>query len=334
MDEIKGKDGVGVNMKRHKLKDAVKDIFYFMGLSDLLLSFSRHGKYPKFLVLTYHRVCPHYEKDGYLGVPEDVFEQHMKFMRNNFKVVSMTDGLNALNSVNSGEIYAAINFDDGYMDNYLHAFPVLKKYKIPATVYLATDFIGGEHIFWWDRVYEIISSRSKDAEKNIPITESINSLLRTKSQGDIKKMIQDLEGPCFPDKRLRPVEMLGWKEIREMRSCGVDFGAHTKTHSNLCMLDDARALEELQGSKKQIEDAIGEEVTGFTYPFGILDQRVKGLVQSSGFKYARSTIKGFNDKDVDRFCLNSIGGGSLLKTSFLAARISVDSLRRRRTVDI
>ena len=310
-----------------RLKDLAKDIFYYSGLSRMLLSFSCYRRHPKFLILTYHKVCLPSSSDGYLGIPEDVFEQHVRFIKDNFKTVSMQDGLKALYEGDSSDIYATINFDDGYMDNYLHAYPALKKYKVPATVFLTTDFVGKEHIFWWDKVFKIISSSDTNDIDRTQAAERINFSLRTKSESEIQAVIQKLEERFQPQGKIEPVLMLGWKEIKEMKTNGIDFGAHTKTHRNLCMLNDDEVLEELIGSKKEIEEKIGEKIKGFSYPFGIFDERVKGLVRKAGFEYARSTLKGFNHKNVDRFLLASIGGGGLLKTSFLAARISVNSLK-------
>ena len=308
-----------------RLKDIAKDAFYYSGLSGRLLSFSRYCRRPRFLILTYHRVCGSSKKGGCLGIPEDVFEEHVKFIKDNFKTVSMEDGFKALYEGESGEIYATINFDDGYMDNYLHAYPVLKKYKMPATVYLTTDFIGKEDIFWWDRVFRIISSSYANEKEKAQAAEAINLSLREKPQHEIEAVIRKLEERFKPSGHIKPILMLGWKKIKEMKKSGIDFGAHTKTHKNLCMLGDDEALEELIGSKREIEKGLGEEVRYFSYPFGIFDERVKALVKKAGFKYARSTRKGFNHRDVDRFSLRSIGGGLVLKASFLAVRISVNS---------
>jgi len=327
VDEDQGEDGMALMTLNPRLKDLAKDIFYYSGLSRMLLSFSCYRRHPKLLILTYHKVCLPSRSDGYLGIPEDAFEQHVRFIKDNFKTVSMQDGLKALHEGDSSDIYATINFDDGYMDNYLYAYPVLKKYKVPATVFLTTDFVGKEHIFWWDKVFKIIpSSDTNDIDKT-QAAERINFSLRTKSESEIQAVIQKLEERFQPQGKIEPVLMLGWKEIKEMKTNGIDFGAHTKTHRNLCMLNDDEVLEELIGSKKEIEEKIGDEIKGFSYPFGIFDERVKGLVRKAGFEYARSTLKGFNHKNVDRFLLASIGGGGLLKTSFLAARISVNSLK-------
>lgn len=324
---------MGMITMNPRLKDAAKDLFYCSGLSGMLLSFSCHYKHPKFLILTYHRVSPPLPAEGYLGVPLDVFEKHARFIKDNFKTVSMEEGIDALYREDSMDIYATINFDDGYMDNYDYAFPILKKYGVPATVYLTTDFIGKSHLFWWERIFRVLSSSDTNGMDKLQAAEAINFSLRTKSDREIEAVIKKLEEYFKPSKEIAPIPMLGWKEIREMKDSGiVDFASHTKTHKNLCMLNDDEALEELIGSKKEMEKNLGGEVTGFSYPFGIFDERVKKLVEKAGFKYARTTLKGFNHKEVDRFLLTSIGCGSLLKTSFLAARISFNSLKSRRYV--
>ena len=245
------------------------------------------------------------------------------------------------------EMYTTINLDDGYMDNYLYAYPVLKKYNVPATIFLATDFIGEEHIFWWDKVFSIVSSFAPGPIKievgsenlsfdldGIPkrkqVSDYINSILVTKEDAIVSSLIEGMEEKYLISNKTGPAAMLGWRHINEMANNGpISFGAHTRTHRNLSLLKDDEVLDELAGSKKEIEKRIGREVKGFSYPFGVYDERVKRLVMEAGFKYARSTIKGLTQRDTDRFLLRSIGAGSIPKESFLAARISVNSFKEQ-----
>lgn len=322
---------MGVITLNSRLKDAAKDMFYYSGLSGMLLSFSSYLKHPKFLILMYHRVSMPSHNSEYLAVPADAFEQHIKFIRDNFRIVSMEDGLKALDEDTSRDIYAAINFDDGYMDNYLHGFPVLKKYGVPATIFLTTDFIGKEHLFWWDEVFKIISSSDTNGMDKLNAAECINFSLRAKPEHEIRAVIGKLKEHFRVSKDIDPIKMLEWEQIKEMAESGIDFGSHTKTHRDLSILSDKEVLEELTGSKREIEHGLGKEIGGFSYPFGTFDERVKSLSVKAGFRYARTTLKGFNHRDIDRFLLRCIGGASLLKTSFLAARISANSLKSGKT---
>jgi len=319
-----GKDKRSFYMRklRHASKDIVKNAFHYSGITGLLLKAMKFYRGPVFLALTYHRIYPSSSPYKYLGISQDVFESHMNFVSRNFKIVSMREGIDMLYGSAKKEIYVAVNLDDGYADNYYNAFPVLKKYKVPATIFLTTDFIGKSHAFWWDMVFDIVSSVKASWPENSMETDCINEMLRNKPEDEIESFIQDMAKSCGYKENYMSYPMLEWAEIKEMSNFGINFEAHTKTHKNLCLLRDREAMEELIGSRKAIEDGLGKEVVGFSYPFGMFDERIKGMVKEAGFKYARACIKGFNYKESDLFSLACIGAGSILKPSSLAARLS------------
>lgn len=84
------------------------------------------------LILNYHSINPNHK---YSTKPED-FDKQMKYLSDNFNVIR----LNEVYNKNSG-FYIVITLDDGFVDNYDYAFPVLKKYNLPATIFLVSDFI-------------------------------------------------------------------------------------------------------------------------------------------------------------------------------------------------
>jgi len=326
-------------------KDIFKDLLHYTGISKSLLWITRNSGHPVWLIFTYHRVSGVPGSDGYLAIPEHLFERHVSFIKNRFKVVSMLHGLEALKQDTSKNVYASINLDDGYMDNYLYAYPILKRYRVPATIFLATDFIGKGHVFWWDRVFNVISSEKVDnvalnlgservccnlngMRKRVILTNRINSFLRLKKDREREDFIRNLEKSHPLPKDSEPTVMLGWDEIRKMRCEYISFGAHTKTHRDLRSLKDEEVLEELRGSKKEIEKRLGIEIAGFSYPFGVFDERVKAFVEKTGFQYARTTMQGFNHSKTDRFSLRNITTeGADCKVSFLSARISARLLK-------
>jgi len=319
MDE--NKESLQMELKKPYFKNLANDIVYHSGMAGLLLQVAKFCRHPALLICTYHRVCPSSSDYQYLSVSRDVFESHIKFVKDNSKVVSMQEGVKGLYERNSREIYAAINLDDGYMDNYTNAFPVLKKYSVPATIFLTTDFIGKSHIFWWDKVFNIISSIKASRMESGVETDRIDRVLVNKREDEIESFIQNIGKRSEYKENHISCPMLGWAEIKKMSNFGINFEAHTKTHKNLCLLKDKEAMEELVGSKKAIEDGLGKEVIGFSYPFGIFDERIKGLAKEAGFKYARAAFKAFNYKESDPFLLSCIGAGAVLKPSFLAARL-------------
>ncbi len=327
---------------RFDFKNIAKDAFYYLGMPKAILRFLQASGHPRWFIFTYHRISRDWRGNDYIAIPRDVFEAHIKFIKNNFKTVSMFDGLKGLEKNDSKEIYATINLDDGYRDNYLYAYPILKKYNVPATIFLTTDFIGKTHRFWWDRVGDIIFSlKSKTVEIEMDskktyfnlngwkerktTSDIINRTLRDKNEKERERFIEDLEGR-FSVKRNGSSTMLDWDEVRKMHGRLVSFGAHTKTHPNLCLLKDEGVLKEVIESKKEIEKRLGVEVGEFLYPFGAFDERIRALVEQAGFKCARATSWGFNHKKTHRFLLNHVGADCFSNVRQFAARTSVKSM--------
>lgn len=95
-------------------------------------------------VLCYHSVndVPNDECDP---LPVRLFEEHLLHLKSNYDVISVDELVHGL--YGGGPLPkrpVAITFDDGYVDNYTLAFPLLLKHRLPATVYLATSFISGK----------------------------------------------------------------------------------------------------------------------------------------------------------------------------------------------
>ncbi|MBN1699400.1 MAG: polysaccharide deacetylase family protein [Spirochaetales bacterium] len=112
--------------------------FYF-------IFFRRRGR-----ILTYHRIND--DSNDFLSISPHAFERHMAYLSRRYTVVPLERMAASLADGASPETdTVAITFDDGYRDNYLYAFPVLRKYGFPATIFLVTSFVGTSHVFEWDR---------------------------------------------------------------------------------------------------------------------------------------------------------------------------------------
>lgn len=109
-------------------------------------------------ILTYHHVGIPSGKWRLNTVSSRSFDYQMNFMkRHGFQVISFDD---LVEGIKQGKEFArntvVLQFDDGYEDNYQYAFPILKKYGYPATVFLISDVIGKRPDFLtWDQVKEM-----------------------------------------------------------------------------------------------------------------------------------------------------------------------------------
>ncbi len=165
---------------------------------------------PKVIVLLYHNLV--YGRTGNV-YNRDIynFENDLKFIRQNFKVISFDD----LNDINNGDMTlendaVIITFDDGDLSIYPLAFPLLKKYNLKATFFIVSSYVGGVNYVSWDQLSEIASYSNPDAESIF----SIGSHTATHAElGDLS--LEDAELELYVSKQ----------QIEEELSVGVDFVA-------------------------------------------------------------------------------------------------------------
>jgi peptidoglycan/xylan/chitin deacetylase (PgdA/CDA1 family) len=131
-------------------------------------------------------------------------------------------------------------------------------------------------------------------------------------------------------------KLLKVQQIREMQIHGVEFGSHSATHSLLTNTTDALLRSEVSDSKHRLEDLLGVEVISFAYPYGGVDDRVRGAVAEAGYRLAFTAEPGTNLKDdllrQRRAEVNDATGVAdfLLKLRYgHGVRVTLGALRRR-----
>ncbi|MBW7886971.1 MAG: polysaccharide deacetylase family protein [Bacteroidetes bacterium] len=102
-----------------------------------------------FRILAYHRILPHdiAVTRGTLAVTEGQFELQLKyFLQKGWKAITLKQLYRDYILIGkSPKNVFCITFDDGYRDNYLYAFPILKKLNVPATIFLTAGYINSEN---------------------------------------------------------------------------------------------------------------------------------------------------------------------------------------------
>jgi peptidoglycan/xylan/chitin deacetylase (PgdA/CDA1 family) len=102
---------------------------------------------------------------------------------------------------------------------------------------------------------------------------------------------------------------MGWTEIRRVHQHGIEIGSHSATHSKLSELSPARIDEELELSKRAIEDALGSEIQSFSYPYGFpkhdrtFAARIRCQLKAYGYRNAVTTLLGTAGRGCDEFAL-------------------------------
>lgn len=297
------------------IRKAIANALYYSNLTG-------RGYAGKLLILTYHRVVTEKEKkDEYIQpgmfVTKDDFEMQIKYLMENFKIISFSEALDFWS--NGGwdwkEPYCIITFDDGWLDNYQYAFPILKNNKIPATIFLPTDFIGTDQWFWPDQLGYLLNQfnlsflagekkQIKDSllkqypglinlQKKNPY-EGINALIEKSkdlTREELDEFIRDLSWELnlqLPSKR----SILNWEEVEEMSHHQISFGSHSCSHRILTKLSESEARHEIEGSFEILQLKKINWVPIFAYPNGNYTDVIQNKVQTTGFKAAVTTQYG------------------------------------------
>ena len=282
---------------------------------------------PVWLIPMYHRVIEDRRDVPYaLGmcVTASEFDKQLSYFKKHFTVISLTEGIQRLTR---GEKLpprcVTITFDDGYQDNYTVALPLLVKHNIPATIFVVTGGMEEQQAFWWDRVIQAFTVTQK-ASLTLPALDDKpattlslnyfarhNSLLYTVQSLWRLPIAKAMEWVAYLERELsvahqKPVLRLTVQQIQKLTKHNVEIGAHTVSHPNLCLMDDADVLCEMTNAKQALQNILGNEVQGFAYPGGFEDERIMQLAERAGFMYAVGTVQGINAQP-QRFNLERLG---------------------------
>lgn len=273
----------------------------------------------KLQILIYHRVLEQVDALRPGEMTADLFDRQMQTVARYFNPLSLKDGLSQLETGTLPPRAVAITFDDGYKDNLTTATPILKKYDLHATVFVATGFVNGG-IMWNDAIVELI--RHCDDVLDLSLynlgclkTKSVSQKLST-----IKYLIQTLkycEPPLRDDmlERIKSVVgielpknlMLTVPEIQKLSASGIEIGAHTVNHPILSKLALRDAETEIIQSKLYLEGLLGKSVRYFAYPNGNpgIDYQLshRNILKKTGFEAAFSTWWAAATNQMDKYQL-------------------------------
>lgn len=268
------------------------------------------------LILLYHRIARPGSDPWKLCVTPENFRGQLRALQRHCEFVPLTAIPGCLAAGRpAGRTPVAITFDDGYVDNLRNALPILRAFDAPATVFLATGWIGNPQGFWWERLASIVLESSRlPAEIDLPIGTR-NFTWRRGAQDEQRqraKLHRDLWQRCqslpedqrettlahlerlfgvvsMQDSEARPMRP---DEVREMHASGLmSIGAHARTHRPLPALSEAEQASEISGSMQDCRDLTGVAPTCFAYPHGEVAEVTPQLVERAGFDLACSTVE-------------------------------------------
>jgi len=307
-------------------KKNISALFYYLGIFRAIKYFLKNHP----IILVYHRFSQQTEPKK---MSKQIFEKQMRILKKNFKVISageLIDIMNKDNKIPDNSI--VITVDDGHEDFFLYAYPVLKKYSLPATLFVTTDFVDKKEWLWPDKLNYIIQNANPinvNLEINGKLTEfKFRTSLEKERSWDILsdhclsldhldclKFIDELASRVkieIPEQHTKTFKSLNWDQVIEMAHNRIEIGSHTCSHPRLTKILNSQLVKELAKSKKLLEEKLNKPIDGFCYPFGRkvdINTKIKLEVQKTGYLYG--TIGYFNSSILfDKYELKRLGAGN------------------------
>ena len=315
---------------------------------------------PGLIVFNHHRIGNRLESDFdrelFSASPEQ-FDLQLSYIKRNFPVLLPRELLDlTANEKPLNRLYAMITFDDGYLDNYTHALPLLKRHGLSAAFYLTSSFTGSNVVPWWDEVAFLVRhspspslrisaqpgvSVTLDADR-APALRQVLQAYKSEQNNDPDAFMRELREQSQVTLPPQNRRFLNWDEAREMADAGMEIGAHTHTHPFLSRLSYAQQEFELRDSKTLIEKNLGMPVASLAYPNGTLSDfssDTQRIAKNAGYTSAFSFYGGINPAvisdpfNIFRITPNALPGSfrfdSILATRFGKLEPSLRNAYRR-----
>ncbi|WP_426101840.1 polysaccharide deacetylase family protein [Massilia sp. TSP1-1-2] len=271
-------------------------------------------------VVNYHRILE--AKDPLLESEPDVatFRWQMQLLAECFNVLPLSEAIAMLGTARMPPRAVCITFDDGYRSVHDLALPILKQFKLPATVFVTSGYVGGGNM-WNDRIIEAVQNLPAgqldlrelglgayslaslgDRQQTVGKLTEASKYLPPQARLDLIKRLEVLVGEDLDHDLMLTPEM-----VVNLDRAGIEIGAHTISHPILTSLTDDSSRLEIAGGKKELEAIIGKPVQLFAYPNGKVgkdyDQRHTQMAKEAGFSAAFTTAIGAVTSGADRFQL-------------------------------
>jgi len=328
--------------EKRRMKYFVKEILFvslfYLGLFDLFLKLlARACREHPCIILLYHRIVD--DNSKYLNKGAAVhhhikdFKREITYFKKHFQILSMDQ---VVNHIKVGKGFKrpsiAITFDDGYLDNYTLAYPVLKKHGVPATIYLTTGLVGTPDGIWTEQIGVAFLETKKACfnfsvllgDETIPIetkeekeraNSEVSEALKLRPDDErrelMQKLFEELEVSEKSGKHFGERMMLNWEEVQEMRKDGMTIGSHSHTHPILSQMPSEKAKDEILNSKKVVEKNVDIEVKHFSFPNGReedFSDELRDYCREIGFESICSVVYGpYDASKKDPFALKRVG---------------------------
>jgi len=283
----------------------------------------------KLIVCNFHRVYSNNKNtefdNGVFGPSLSQFTTNISWLKKHTQVLSAYDVVDIVyNNRQLNKPSTLITFDDGYIDNFTLAYPVLKQLNVTAIFFIPTNQIETRQLGWWDLIAYIIKNTQKESiiidNETIELINPDNAInklhntMKTIPFDNNISLINKLSEACdvpLPDRDMQSKELMTWDQICEVSNNGISIGAHTHSHRVLNTLTINDQYDEMLLSKQILENKLKKEVLSMSYPVGNYNhfsEETMNAARYIGYKLGFSFNTGINYKgSINPFDIKRVG---------------------------
>lgn len=346
----------GVHMSASKLTLFAKQSFWaLLHKISSMVSSSHRGC----AILTYHRITDEVYPEDPLIVSADQFAKHVEFLKCRFRLLSAHEVAKIVRSQKPfPDRSCLITFDDGWKDNYTHAFPILQAFQAPSIIFLTTGYVGTSKRFWHERLSALLFAlplscvggevrhhsnwrtasvvsvirevSATPVRSRRAVIEEITEAWKWLADAERERKIQEIEATAGVSSVSATPAMLSWEEVAVMASAGIEFGSHTVSHVLLDQVNGKEMRVELRVSKEVLESRLRQPVEFVAYPNGNYNDDVLAASKECGYLGGFTCEVGVNVTSDRPFVLKrkhvlnelSIGWDGQFSETFFATELS------------
>lgn len=286
------------------MKNLFFKFLYNTGATFLLRSYKQRNQLATILCM--HRVS---DEESITFPPFKVkdFERLLQYADKHYQVVT----IDALQKINSNKPKLILSFDDGFLDFYDNALPLLKKYGMPCNLNVVTNCLDNNFQIWTQRqnnllqeiflkkhscIFDLGSKQTMPAGRQVIIDNfdprniieknfELFHFLFSKDEIFVNEFLTGMENEMPFDIPTTP--MMSWQDLQNALNYGdIELGSHSLSHITLSNIRDKEKLkQEIIGSKIQIEKHTGRKVNIFALPNGNYNDDVIEQCKIAGYDH-------------------------------------------------
>ncbi|HEU0031233.1 MAG TPA: polysaccharide deacetylase family protein [Kofleriaceae bacterium] len=287
-------------------------------LLEAALRARRYAPFPNLTIVTFHRLAEPADDEPYdpdvIDATQAQFRRHVEAIA---RFATPIDVETLVRSLDGGPLPpnpAMITFDDGYRSCRDIALPILRELGVPATFFIATAFASQRMLYWWEKIAAIVRlARGRRARVCYPrplVIDTRHATAARRLLDDTIKNTHDLDIERFLGEVCTALEVpwsadleaglarglvMSWDDVRALAAAGMDVESHTRTHRVLDTLSPAALVDELAGSRADLERQLGRPVRAIAYPVGRRPPiAIRHAAAEAGYRVGLTNASGVN----------------------------------------